>query len=205
MDTLFPAERHLRPRVHGSTITTPPVGAIALARTWLDTERPGLVAIAAHAAKNGWPEHAMGLGATLFRYLDSGAHFPEALAMHGHARDAACQVGDRIAEATSMINLGLAHYREGHSQQAADLYQQALAQFREASDQAGQARALNSLGLVALQRRTYRGAREYFRAALTLCRTVGDRIGEVRALDYLRCAHTSTAVAHGPAVIFGRP
>jgi tetratricopeptide (TPR) repeat protein len=99
----------------------------------------------------------------------------------------------------------LAHYREGHSQQAADLYQQALAQFREASDQAGQARALNSLGLVALQRRTYRGAREYFRAALTLCRTVGDRIGEVRALDYLRCAHTSTAVAHGPAVIFGRP
>ena len=42
-------------------------------------------------------------------------------------------------------------------------------------------------------------------AALTLCRTVGDRIGEVRALDYLRCAHTSTAVAHGPAVIFGRP
>jgi tetratricopeptide (TPR) repeat protein/transcriptional regulator with XRE-family HTH domain len=190
MDALFPAERHARPSVRGQNIPAPPVASPALARTWLDAERAGLVDVAAHTARNGWLGHATGLAATLFRYLDSGGHFPDALAVHGHARYAARLAGDRTAEATALISLGLVRYWQGSGQQAADFYQQALALFCEAGDQPGQARAMNSLGLVDLQHGPYQRARGHFQAALALHRAAGDRLGEARALDNLGFAES---------------
>ena len=78
-----------------------PVTTPAAALAWLDAQRYALVAKAAHAADHGWPGHAIGLAATIFRYLDVG-HFTEAAAMHGHARRAAARAGDRAAEAAAL-------------------------------------------------------------------------------------------------------
>src|ERR1035438_6612992 len=56
-----------------------PPTASAVALAWLDAERATLVAVAVHTASHGWPGHATRLAATLFRYLDSGGHYPEAI------------------------------------------------------------------------------------------------------------------------------
>ena len=63
----------------------------AAALAWLDAERATLVAVAVHTAAHGWAGHATRLAATLFRYLDNGGHYPEAITVHSHARLAARQ------------------------------------------------------------------------------------------------------------------
>ena len=80
------------------------------------------------------------------RYLDSGGHYPEAAAIHGHASRAARLSGDSAAEATSLTSLGLTHFRQGRYRQAATYLQQALALFRDLDSLLGQAEALNRLG-----------------------------------------------------------
>ena len=101
-----------------------------------------MVAVTVRTAAHGWPNHAIRLAATLFRYLDVGGYFPEAITIHGHARHAASQIGDRCAEAGALTSLGLANLEQGRHQEASSRHGEALALFRETSDRAGQARAL---------------------------------------------------------------
>ncbi len=82
------------------------------------------------------------LAATLFRYLDSGGHYPEAITIHSQARLAARHMGDPAAEA--LTSLGVLDLRQGCHPQAAAHLQQGLALFREIGDQAGEARALRA-------------------------------------------------------------
>ena len=69
MDTVYPAERHRRPRISPSATPVPPVTGAAAGRAWLDAERAALVAVTVHAAGHGWAAHATRLSETLFRYL----------------------------------------------------------------------------------------------------------------------------------------
>ncbi|MGH3122497.1 MAG: NB-ARC domain-containing protein, partial [Streptosporangiaceae bacterium] len=126
IDTLFPAERHRRPRIPPPGSPIPPVADRAAAQAWLDAERAGLAAIAPHAADHGWPGHAAVLAVTLARYLEDGGHHSDALAIHASARRAARQAGDRRAEATALNDLAIIARRQGTYQLAASQHQQAL-------------------------------------------------------------------------------
>ena len=106
MDAIIPAEHHRRPRIPPPAIPGLPIADPGTARAWLDAERPALVAVATQAAAHGWPDHATRLAATLFRYLDGGGHYPEAVTIHGSARRAARGINDRVAEATALASLG---------------------------------------------------------------------------------------------------
>jgi hypothetical protein len=66
-----------------------------------------------HAAGHGWPGHATRLSDTLFRHLDSGAHYPEAVLIHTSARLAARQEGDPGAEAAAVNALGITDGQQG--------------------------------------------------------------------------------------------
>ena len=130
MDTLVPAERHLRPRVHGAGECQPrrrpePANPAA-ARAWLDAERAVLVAVSTHAAAHGWPAHATRLAGTLYRYLETGGHYVDAITIHSAARHAARRTGDRAAEATALTNLGIVDWRQGRYRQAAGHHRRAL-------------------------------------------------------------------------------
>jgi transcriptional regulator with XRE-family HTH domain/tetratricopeptide (TPR) repeat protein len=127
MDTLYPAERNRRPRIPPSSTPTPVFTAESVAQAWLDAERPSLVSIAAHAAEHGWPAHATRLSITLFRYLDVGSHFPEAISIHTNCRRAARQVGDRAAEGRALNNLGVVELEQRRYQHAVGHFEQALA------------------------------------------------------------------------------
>jgi DNA-binding SARP family transcriptional activator/Tfp pilus assembly protein PilF len=183
MDTLFPAERDRRPRVPPPATPVPPLAAPAAARGWLDAELACLVAIAGREAAP--PDHTTRLAMTLFRYLDTGGYFSEAVIIHGHACRAARRAGDRAAEADALTSLGVLDLRQGRLGQAATHFQGAQALFSAAGDRAGEVRALGNLGIVCLQGGRYDEAIRHLDQAIALFRQSGNQTGEARALASL--------------------
>jgi tetratricopeptide (TPR) repeat protein len=192
-----PAEASRRPGVAAAG-PMPELGTGRQALAWLDAERATLGAVCGYTAAHGWPAHAVALSGTLFRYLEAGGHHVEALAVHGHARAAARQAGDRGGEASALIDLGTTYWRQGRYQPAADHLQQALDLARETGDPAAQARALNSLGIVDWRRGRYRPAAQRLQQALELARQTGDRAGQASALTNLANVYGSQG-RYGPA------
>ena len=185
MDTLFPAEHHRRPRIPRPDTPAPPLPDSGAALRWLDAQRASLVAVAAYTADHGWPGHATRLAATLFRYLNTGGHYSEAVTIHTCARRAARRTGDRAAEAIALNGLGGVDMRQGRYQQAADRHQQALALFRESGDRPGEAVALGNLGIINQLQGRYQQAVGYLHQALALFGETGVRTGAAQALNYL--------------------
>jgi tetratricopeptide (TPR) repeat protein len=185
MDALVPAEQHYRPRIPPIGTPAPDLASPAQARAWLDAERATLVAVAEHAATQGSPGHATRLAATLYRYLETGGHYADAVTIHSHANRAARLQGDRAAEATALTNLGIVSWRQGRYQQAADYHQQALAASAAVADRRGEATALANLGTVYERQGRYQQAAHCHQEALAAFQGVGDRSGEARALGNL--------------------
>jgi tetratricopeptide (TPR) repeat protein len=208
-DARTPAERRQGPRL-SPDFPTPAVANAAAALAWLDAERPNLVAVCAHTAAHGWPGHTIQLSPILFRYLDAGAHFPDALSIHTDARNAASQTGNPAAEAYASANLGVVHMRQGRCEEAAEHYQEALPLFSQAGDRVGEARTLTHLGLVNWRQGRYEEAAERHRQALTRYRETGNRIGKANALSNLGLVlwrqgrHEEAAEGHRQALILYR-
>jgi DNA-binding SARP family transcriptional activator/Flp pilus assembly protein TadD len=184
MDSLYPAEVHRRPRIPASATPAPELADPDAARSWLDTERPCLVAVAIYTASHGWPAHTVRLSTTLYRYLQSG-HYTQALAIHGHAHLAAEQIGDPAGQAYTLRYIGTTHAKLGRLGPAGDHLRRALALFRQVGDQGGEAQALNTIGIAEERLGRYRAATEHHKQALALFRQVGDQGGEAQALANL--------------------
>jgi tetratricopeptide (TPR) repeat protein len=185
MDTLYPAESYRRPRIPPLATPAPAFASEPAAQAWLDAERPGLVAIAAHAAEHGGPAHTIGLSATLFRYLDVGGHFPEAISIHTDCRRAARHTGDRAAEARALNGLGAVNLRQRRHRHAVGHFEQALALYREVDDQSAQGSVLDNLGFVEIVQGHCERAVGHFMQSLAIHRGVGDRNGEAHVLASL--------------------
>jgi tetratricopeptide (TPR) repeat protein len=183
MDTLVPALRRSCPHVPRPATPAPPLTDPATARAWLDAHRASLVAVTAHAADADWPGHATRLATTLYRYLDNGGHYSEAITIYTCARRAARRTSDRAAEAGVLVSLGVTGWRQGRYQQATGDYQQALALFRQLGDQAGQARVAGNLGILEFDQGRYEQAFRHHQQALALFRQAGDQFGEAHALS----------------------
>ena len=184
--TLFPAERP----IGAATAIPPPVSVPALtadadAAAWLDAERDSLVAVAEHAASHGWPGHATQLSAILYRYLDIGGHYPDALALHGSALRAARDTGDRAAEGGAMRRLGAVRLRQRRYREAADCYLQAVDVCRQIGARTDEAKALSDLGFVEFLQGRHADATAHLRQALALDRALGDRKAQAHALSSL--------------------
>jgi DNA-binding SARP family transcriptional activator/Flp pilus assembly protein TadD len=185
MDVLVPAERPYRPRLEPIGTPAPELATPARARDWLDAERAVLVAVALHAAAHGWPAHTTRLAAVLYRYLETGGHYADAVTVHGRANDAARLLGDRAAEAMALTNLGIISWRQGRYQQAADYHQQSLTASVAIGDRRGEATALANLGTVHERRGHYQQAVHCHEQALAAYQSVGERTGEARVLGNL--------------------
>jgi tetratricopeptide (TPR) repeat protein/transcriptional regulator with XRE-family HTH domain len=186
--TLFPGAREQQMPVPLLATPVPPVADKAAARQWLDTERDTLVLMAAHAADNGQPGHAIALQATVLRFLDQTGHFPEAIALASHALRAARQVGDRAAEAAALNGIGIMDFQQSRHDQAIDRLEQALALDRTAGGAASVARDLLNLAAVHMKLARFREATGYASEALDLYRQAGDRWGEAHVLQSLGIA-----------------
>ena len=188
MLTLYPAAQQRWPVSPHPATQRPDLADPAAARAWLDAELPGLVAVARLAASIGLPGPATRLAATLFRYLDTGGHYAEAITIHSQARLAATQAGDRSAEAEALINLAIAEARQCRHEAAISHFEESLALYRETGDRAGEARALGNLGIAFLRQGRYQQASAHLRRALPMYRDAGNRSSEASALDNLGLA-----------------
>jgi tetratricopeptide (TPR) repeat protein/transcriptional regulator with XRE-family HTH domain len=185
MDILYPAECDRRPRIPPPPTPAPVFAGEPAAQAWLDAERPSLAAIAAYAAQHGWPAHAIRLSAALFRYLDVGGHFPEAISIHTDCRRAARAVGDRAAEARVLNSLGAVDLRQRRHRQAAGHFEQAVALYGEVGDQPGQGNAFANLAFVELLQGHCGQAIDHFVQSLAIQRQAGNRSGEAHTLASL--------------------
>ncbi|WP_405149968.1 NB-ARC domain-containing protein [Sphaerisporangium sp. NBC_01403] len=100
---------------HPPPVRTPAGPAQALhdqarAVEWLDAELTNLLATVVHAARHGWPAHALHLSATLDRHLRTRAHYTYARTLHSNALQA----------------VACAHRDLGRHEQARKLWQRAL-------------------------------------------------------------------------------
>jgi tetratricopeptide (TPR) repeat protein/DNA-binding XRE family transcriptional regulator len=182
MDLVFPSEAHRRPRIAPGAAAVPAMPGQAGARAWLDRERTNLVAVVAHCAGHGWPQHAADLAATLHRYLINGSHLPEADTIYGHALKSARRSSDLAAEASALNSLGGIAVRRGRFRDAAGHYQAALERYRRGGDLAGQAQVLQNLGLTEQYLHNYRSAAGYDRQAMAAFEGAGDRLGVAACL-----------------------
>lgn len=180
---LFPKSAALRGTALPATTAPVPRDRDA-ARAWLDAERAALLAVVAQTAADGWPSHAVQLSSILARHLAGGPP-ADAVAVHGHALDAALATGDLAGEAQTRTALGAALLRLGRTDPAAEHLDRAAALCAQRDDPAGEARARLHLGLVALRLGRLPAAAAGFDAALQLFRRAGDPIGEGRARNNL--------------------
>jgi tetratricopeptide (TPR) repeat protein/DNA-binding SARP family transcriptional activator len=185
MDTVYPAERHRRPRIPPTRTPAPPVTEPAAALAWLDAERANLVAVTAHAAGHGWPAHAIRLAPTLYRYLSAGSYCQEAIVIYTHACAAARQTGDHAAEATALNYAAGVYWQQSRYQQATDHLQQTLALSRQAGDRGREADALANLGVTCNAQGRYQEALTLYAQALDVYREAGDLHGEMSCLGNL--------------------
>jgi tetratricopeptide (TPR) repeat protein len=184
-DTVYTTERHRRPQIAPAAAPGPLLTDSVAARAWLDAERANLVATTVRTCEHGWPGHATRLAVTLFRYLDSGGYYPEAIIIQGHGLRAARRTGDADAEVATANALGVAYLRQGRCQQAATYFQQALTRSRDAGNRLREGRALGNLGIASFLMGSYRQATGYYQQALALCHETGDPLSEAVVLNNL--------------------
>ena len=191
MDGLYPAVRHRRPTLPPRPSAGPRLDEPKTALLWLDTERATLVAVCLHAARNGWPEHAVRLASVLYTYLDNGGHPADALTVHTEAHNAARLLGDGITEATALTNLAGVCWQLGRYPEAIAHLERAQSLFRDFGHESGNARTLDNLGVVHSAVRQYEISVAYHQQALDRFVHLGDRVGEANSLTNLACALVS--------------
>jgi tetratricopeptide (TPR) repeat protein len=189
MDTLFPHENDLRPHPPPASAPVPPVIEPAAAARWLDQHRPTLTATAVYAARHGWSRYSVGLSRVLWRALEVGGHYTEALAIHSAAASAADSAADDGGRADVLANLGSIHWWLGNHRAAQEYFDQSLAAHREAGEAEGEARSLGRLGLVCERLGDYPAALARMREALAICQRTGNRYGEGSHLINLGALH----------------
>jgi hypothetical protein len=111
LDVMLPGDKDARPKIPPPSTPVPRFDAPDAGLRWLDAERPTLVAMAVHAADNGWPHYSALFSRQLFRYLLSSNS--DGLTVHSHARDAARRTGDRLAEGAALRHLAVSLSQHG--------------------------------------------------------------------------------------------
>lgn len=166
------------PSVPAPQTPTPEIPDLARARTWLDDERPNLLATALHAADHGDLTHTAVLSELLAHYLNASGYWQDAAHLFARASD----TDDPDQRGKALSNLGSVRLRLGRYDQAIDDYRRALACFQRLGNQTWEGYVLSNLGMVHSRLgRSERALRLHHRA-LDLSRELGNRYGELIAL-----------------------
>ncbi len=167
-------------------LTRPPLAFASLehALDWCETERADLVAAASQATSSSLHELAWKLPAAAMSFFYRRSHWADWVATHEDGLASARILGDRLAEAWMLNNLGMVFGLQ-RKEQTVGCFEEALAIYREIGDQPGQARAANNVAQACLRLRRFPEALEAARRSLTVQQQAADRYGEGIALGNL--------------------
>jgi DNA-binding SARP family transcriptional activator/tetratricopeptide (TPR) repeat protein len=197
LHTVDTAARSLYPeklRLPLPTVATRPepqlsFGDYAEALTWLDAERPNLVAAVQYAAEHGPRPMAWLLADALRGYFYLRMYTVDWLAVAHAALSAARTDGELKAQAAAHISLADLDWRHSLHRQATEHYVRALASCRETDWVEGQAAVLGNLGTVYWQLGRLATAAKHYREALALNRRAGWLEGQATNLVNLATVH----------------
>jgi tetratricopeptide (TPR) repeat protein len=174
-------------QVRGRTDVSDPAAFTSLdeALTWLDAERPGLIAAVETAADTGRDQAAASLPLSLAQYLARRHLFDDLLTITTVGLSAARRLGDRDLEGSALTNLGLALEKLRRPEEAIAAHRDAVTVFRAVGDRDGEGDALNNLGLALRDKGQFEEAATAHQYAATIYRETGNRDGEAGALNNL--------------------
>ena len=162
------------------------------ALAWARAERASLLACLDHAAATGQHARITALTAGLAGLLRSDGPWTEAITRHRAAIGATQHLGDRLAQAGALYDLGDVRQLTGDYLAAVQALEQALGIYRDLGDRLGQANALTRLGTVQRVTDNYPAAAQTQEQALAIYRDLGDRDGQAHALSELGTARQAT-------------
>jgi DNA-binding SARP family transcriptional activator/tetratricopeptide (TPR) repeat protein len=176
MDRFAPVETYRRPAVVEPVCPSPRFPSLEEARDWLDAERANLVAAGADDSTGR-------LAMTLFRYLDAGAHYHDALALHTRAVDATSP--DQPEHGYALLHRATVLTNLGQAAEACSQYEMALRQAEAHHDTVLEACAATGLAGAHQERGVDQEALECYERALALARRHGHRHHESVVLNNL--------------------
>ncbi|MBP2320125.1 DNA-binding SARP family transcriptional activator/Tfp pilus assembly protein PilF/DNA-binding XRE family transcriptional regulator [Kibdelosporangium banguiense] len=188
---LFPDTTRLPAPKMAQGVHVPELADETEALSWLDAERPNLIAAVNWAATAGPRRYAWLITDALRGYFISRGHGVDGLEICHVALEASRQEGDQFAEASMLDILGLVYYNLSDYQRAITEHNEALALNRKINNRAGEAASLHSLGRVHSQLGRPAQAASYYSQALTINRETGNRVGEATGLNYIGVAQLS--------------
>lgn len=194
------ADRHLARRVALGVpieISVPPAAAPELrtqdeALAWMRIELPNLTAAIYYAAAHHRFAQVVAITAAMNGFMRSRVHWDQALALHKLAVSAAGQLGDQVALASALNDLGDLERAAGDYEAAATTLARGITHCQRIADVAGEAAATYGLAAIAYLTADYPAAKASLRKALKLYRHQNDRLGEARTLDVLGALQEAT-------------
>jgi tetratricopeptide (TPR) repeat protein len=167
----------------------PDLSDSARALAWLRAERAGLLACLDHAASTGQHARVAALTAALAGLFRRDGPWADAVTRYTTAIQATRCLGDRLGEASALVNLGTVQRMMGDYPGAARALPQALDNFRDLGDPGGEAETLNERGALHRVGGDLERAEGCHQQALELAREIGSSSDEAHALAGLaRCA-----------------
>jgi tetratricopeptide (TPR) repeat protein len=206
VDVQFPFHKPPQARRQPTPVADPVLPALeqmAEASAWLRATRANLVAAGVHAARHGWPGHAVALSLVLWPLLGDGQEH-DALALHSAALDAVQALGDEFdpAQRAGIRGcLAVTTFALGRLDEAAHHAEQAFAEHTRIGNTGGTALSLAVLGAVREGQGRFRDAVQCHERGLAVARSAGVRQSESSQLfnlgeTYLRLEEYETAARH---------
>jgi DNA-binding SARP family transcriptional activator len=193
------AARVISPQHTRVPLDLPPPGVRPLefsslddALTWCEAERARLVAAVRLAAESGLHQIAWKLPAAAMSFFYRRSHWTNWVATHEIGLASARRVGDKLAEAWMLNNLGMA-YGQQRMEESVACFEQALALYQELGDGQGEARAATNVAKAYFDLGRFGEALAAGQRSLGIQRQFGKRYGEGITLDNLGCAYRELA------------
>ena len=169
---------------------------------WMDAERLNLHAAADYAASHELTSEVRAISSAMHGFLRSKGHWDQARSLHHTALELARRVGDELAEADALTDLGTVQQATAEYTAAITSLTQAIRLHRNLDNRLGEANALNRLGVVEYLTTDYPAATASLKRALELYQSLGDHLGEANALTDLGVVQYLTG--YYPAAITSR-
>jgi tetratricopeptide (TPR) repeat protein/transcriptional regulator with XRE-family HTH domain len=169
------------------------------ALAWARAERATLLACLDQATAAGQHARVIALTAATASLLRLDGPWTSTITRHAAAIQAARHLGDRLAQANALNDLGDVRLLTGDHRGAAETLEEALDIYRDIGSRGGQANALTDLGSARRVTGDYRGAAKALKKALGIYRDIGNRLGQASSLNYLGDVRQLTGDYRGAA------
>ncbi len=163
------------------------------ALSWLETERPNLVAATEQAGRAELFELAWKLPVSLLSFFDLRKHWTDWLHTYRIGLDATRRLGDQKGESRILNGLGIAHHDLNRNEEALGYYREALTVRRASGDRLAQTATLGNIGNVLQNLGRNDEAFATYEEAIAISREIGDRTTEANSLNNIAFARAGLA------------